>query len=64
MWQIISTYIGILIMGIGAIVFGKIVLEKRAKISKLKLIIILLVATLIFTIGYTYLDGTIKTLSL
>lgn len=64
MWQIINNYIGILIMGIGAIVFGKIVLEKRVKISKLKLIIILLVATLIFTIGYTYLDGTIKTLSL
>ena len=61
MWQIISNYIGVLILGIGEILFAKIVLEKEQEISISKTILLLLLVTLISTISSTYMDGIINT---
>lgn len=62
MWQIISTYIIGLITIIGVFIFSKIVLNKEIKISKLKLITIMLLAALANTIIYLSFNGIIKTL--
>ena len=62
MWQIISTYIGIVSMMIGVIGFGIIVINESLKVSKHKLITILLLICIIHTILYLNLQGTIKTL--
>lgn len=62
MWQIISTYIGIVIMMIGIIVFGIIVLNEKPKISKIQLILTLLILCILHTIVYLSLKGTIKTI--
>lgn len=60
MSQIISNYIGILFLSMGEIIFGKIVLNNKIETSKVCTIFILLVASVIFTLSSTYLEGTIK----
>ncbi|MEE3343586.1 MAG: GHKL domain-containing protein [Bacilli bacterium] len=61
MWQIISTYIGIVIMTIGVYFFGKIILAESNQNNKNKILFILFLICIIHTIIYTYLDGTLKT---
>jgi len=58
----ISIYIGILILGIGEILFAKIVLNDKIKVSKVKIILTLLITTLFCYFANTYLTGVIKTL--
>ena len=62
MWQIINTYIIGFITIVGVFLFSRIVLDKKAEVSKTKLIIIILLASLANTVIYLNLTGTIKTL--
>lgn len=62
MWPIISTYIGISILGIGEIIFAKIVLNKNIEIDLKETLITFLIATLMCTVVYMNLTGVIKTL--
>ena len=62
MWQIINDYIGILIMMIGVIIFGKIILNEKSPQNKLHLILTLLITSLIQTLICQFLTGTLKTL--
>ena len=62
MWQIISTYISILIMTFGIYLFGKIVLNSSIKISYIRFIIIMLVFCGLHTVFYLNFFGTIKTI--
>lgn len=64
MWQIISDFIGIFILGICEIIFARIVLDSSIKTSKITTAIILLISSLIFTLISTYSVGTIKTIML
>lgn len=64
MWQIISDFIGIFILGICEIIFARIVLDSSIKTSKITTAIILSISTLIFTLISTYSVGTIKTIML
>ena len=57
----ISIFIGILILGIGEIIFAKIVLKDKIKVSTLKLILTLLTVTSIYTLSSIYLTGVLKT---
>jgi len=57
----ISIFAGILILGIGEIIFAKIVLNEKIKVSNFKLIILLLFITLLYTFSSIYLTGIIKT---
>lgn len=61
MWQIIDNYIGIVIMTIGVFYFDKIVLNENLKISKIKLLILICLISIIHTIIYFYLEGLVKT---
>ena len=62
MLQIISTFLGIFIMGICEIIFAKIILQEKIKISKIELIAILIISSIVYTLNNLYLYGTIKTL--
>ena len=62
MLKIISMFIGILILGIGEVIFGKIVLDEDIKVSKLKLVLIVLFVTGLCTLTNYYLDGITKTI--
>ena len=62
MLKIISMFIGILILGIGEVIFGKIVLDEEIKVSKLKLVLIVLFVTGLCTLTNYYLDGITKTI--
>ena len=62
MWQIINEYIGILIMMLGVILFGKIILNKKSPHNKLYIIITLLVVSSIQTLICQFLTSTLKTL--
>lgn len=62
MLKIISMFIGILILGIGEVIFGKIVLDEEIKVSKLKLVLIILFVTGLCTLTNYYLDGITKTI--
>lgn len=64
MLQIISNYIGVLILGIGEILFAKIVLNQKVQTNKIQTVLILLIATTVFTLGTTYLNGILKSLLL
>jgi len=61
MWQIINKYIGVLILGIGEIIFARIVLNQRIEIKKTKAIVIFLISTILCAIGYIYLQDVVKT---
>lgn len=60
MWQIISSYIGVLIFCIGEIIFAKIVLDKKIETKKIQTILILLISAAFSALSSTYLDGTLK----
>ncbi len=62
MLQTISTWFGILIMGICEIIFAKIILQEEIKVSKLELILIILISSIIYTTTNLYLYGTLKTI--
>lgn len=62
MWQIISNYIGILILCIGEITFAKIVLNQKIEINRIQAILIFLITTILCTIIYIYTLGTLKTI--
>lgn len=62
MWQIISEYIGLLIMMIGVYIFGRVVLEKKDNSNLLKDIILILLFTVPQTIVKLNFDETIKTI--
>lgn len=62
MLQIISTYIGIVIMMIGVIAFGKIVLNKIPQVSNLKLVSILMIICIIHLAIYLNFVGITKTI--
>lgn len=62
MWQIISIWLGIFIMGICEIIFAKIILQKDIKVPKYLLLLTLLVTSIIYTINNICLVGTLKTL--
>lgn len=62
MWQIISEYIGLLIMMVGVYIFGRVVLEKKDTNNLLKDIILILLFTIPQTIVKLNFDDTIKSL--
>ena len=62
MWQIISEYIGLLIMMVGVYIFGRVVLEKKDTSNLLKDIILILLFTIPQTIVKLNFDETIKTI--
>lgn len=66
MWQIINkylgVYIGVLVIGIGEIIFAKLSLNKKIEVKKLKTIAILLLSALAYTMIYVNMGGMIKTL--
>ena len=62
MWQIISIWLGIFIMGICEIIFAKIILQKDIKVPKYLLLSNLLVTSIIYTVNSIYITGTLKTL--
>lgn len=62
MWPIISEYICGIITTIEVIIFGKIVLNEKYKISKLKLLILSLIISLLYASISLIFKGTIKTL--
>ena len=62
MLQIISTWIGIFIMGICEVIFAKIILKQNVKVPHYILALIILVTSVIYTINNIYLVGTPKTL--
>ena len=62
MLKIISLYLGIVIMMIGIISFARIVLNQQIKVSKIQIILIVLISSIIYTLTYLYLEQTMKTL--
>ena len=62
MLQIISGFIGNLILMVGILLFGKIVLSENIKISKKKLLAYILLSSLIHSVILMTLTGTIKTI--
>jgi len=62
MWQIIDSYLGVLITMSGIVAFGGIVLAEKVKISKKKLVISMIIICLMHLIISQYLNGTLKTL--
>lgn len=61
MLQIISNYLGIFILGIGEILFAKIVLNKSIEVNKLRFMIIFIIVTIFCIIVYTCFTGMFKT---
>ena len=55
MWQNISIWLGIFIMGICEIIFAKIILKEEIKVSKYVLLAVLLVTSIIYTINNIYI---------
>lgn len=64
MWPIISAYICGVITTIEVVIFGKIVLNEKAKISKKKLFVLGILTSLLYATSYLVLEGTIKTLAM
>ena len=62
MLENISTFIGILILGIGEVIFARLVLNEKIKVSKIGLVFIMLIAAFLCTVTNAYLNGVIKTL--
>lgn len=62
MWQIISDYLGLLVMMLGVFYFGRLILIEKPKLSKNKTIILLLVSAIPQTLIFLNLNGTLKTL--
>ncbi len=62
MWQIISDYIGVLILNLGVIYFAKKVLEIKTNDNKIKRFLICFLSTSLFFLTFSFFKGTIKTL--
>ena len=62
MLEIISTYLGIVILGIGEVLFAKIVLNSNLKTKKFNTISIICLSALLYLFFYIYLVGVIKSL--
>ena len=62
MLKIISLFTGILILGIGELIFARIVLDKKIEKSPVKVILIFLLSTLVYTVTNLYLQGISKTI--
>ena len=62
MWQIMNAFASCLVSIIGVIMFGKITLMESKKISKLKLLIILIISNIIYTYAFTSVASSIKTI--
>ena len=63
MLKSIDIYLGIIIMMCGIIGFAKIVLNENIKVSKLKLTLIIILSSIVYTLTYLHLTSTIKTLT-
>lgn len=64
MLQIISAYICGIITTIEVVVFGKLVLDEKIKVSNKKIFIIGIITSLLYATSYLLLKGTIKTLTM
>lgn len=64
MLQIISAYICGIITTIEVVVFGKLVLDEKIKVSNKKIFIIGVITSLLYATSYLLLKGTIKTLTM
>ena len=64
MLEIINNYIGILILGIGEILFANIVTNKKIEVNKRKFFIVFVISRLFHTITYICFSGTIKTFTM
>lgn len=64
MWQIISAYVCGMITTIEVVLFGKIVLNEKVKISKLKLLIISIGVSILYASSYLILAGVLKTVTM
>ena len=62
MLEIINNYIGILILGIGEILFAKIVTNKKIEVNTGKFFVIFILARLMLTVTYICFTGTVKTI--
>ena len=62
MWQIISTYLGIVIMTMALAIYAKIVLEKGPKISYFQLVILILIVSAFHTVLQLNINGTMKSI--
>ena len=62
MWQtIIKNYFSFLFLLLSVVLFGKILLESKEKVLSKKTIFTFLITCLLYTIVYTFFQGTIKT---
>lgn len=64
MWQIISNYIGIFFLGFGEIAFAQILLNQKPKTGTIQIVLILLISSLAYALGATYIEGAIKSVLL
>ena len=62
MLQIISIFIGILVLSIGEVIFAKIVLNKKLETNKIQTLLILISSTAFFVLSTNYLTGIVKTI--
>ena len=62
MCQNISNYIGIVILGIGEILFARITLNQKIEINKFKAILTFILTTILCTVIYMFSSGIVKTL--
>ena len=64
MWQIISAYLGIVIMTIGLVIYAQLILEEKPKISFFKLIILIFFLAIIHVFLQMNLKGTFKSITM
>lgn len=62
MWQIMNAFASCLVTVLGVALFGRITLMENKKISKLKLLLIILISNIIYTYAFTSLTSSIKTI--
>ena len=60
MWQIISAYLGVIILIVGLLVFAQVVLEKKPQINIWKLILLIIIISIFHTVLQLNFSGTIK----
>ena len=62
MYHVFNAFISCSISIIGVILFGRIILGEKIKISNIKLVLLFLVSCVIYTFDFLYLDNTFKTI--
>ena len=62
MYHVISTYLSSIILLIGVILFAKIILNTKIKVSKLQLILVVLILSVVYTYTFIKFEGTLKTI--